>query len=230
MKNLLIILFAISLYNCDDNSPVIETLDGDKLTVKKFEQAYETAIESMSRMQNVEKENLIKIISKERSEISDDDQIGLQLYEQFQKKNFYETYRNALMVKKAADKSGFTSRADIKSIIAFAEMQTVNQLYITEQVEKKIQISEDDIKTKVEDLRKDAKFRNEPLDKLTQYARGYLKAQASRELLPKIYERVKEGISIKHNEKFELDQYFKSGIPENLKKLNESKKEESEKK
>jgi hypothetical protein len=230
MKNLLIIFLALNIFNCDDNSQVIETLDGDKLTVKKFERAYETAIESMSRMQNVEKENLIKIISKDRSEISGDDQIGLQLYEQFQKKNFYETYRNALMVKKAADKSGFTSRADIKDIIAFAEMQTVNQLYITEQVEKKIQISEEEVKAKVEELRRDPKFKNEPLDRLTQYARGYIKAQASREQLPKVYERVKEGISIKHNDKFDLDQYFKSGIPENLKKLNESKTEGSEKK
>ena len=74
-KLILINLIILSVFNfvgCeDDNSSVIETLDGEKLTVKKFETTYETAIESMSRMQNVEKENLIKIVSTDIEELDE---------------------------------------------------------------------------------------------------------------------------------------------------------------
>ena len=224
MFKIIYIVSILFLLNCgDDNSAVIETLDGDKLTVKKFETAYETAIESMSRMQNIEKENLIKIISKERDEINDNDQFSRQIYEQFQKKNFYDNYRNMLMVKKAADKAGFTSRPEIKSIVGFLEMQTISQLYITEQIEKKIKITDEEASNKCKELReKDAQLKNLPLDKCVQYGRGYIKAEQTRENLPKIYERVKEGIAIKHNEKFDLDQYFKSGVPDNLKEKKEA--------
>ncbi len=43
MFKIIYIVSILFLLNCgDDNSAVIETLDGDKLTVKKFETAYET--------------------------------------------------------------------------------------------------------------------------------------------------------------------------------------------
>ena len=218
-KLILINLIILSVFNfvgCeDDNSSVIETLDGEKLTVKKFETTYETAIESMSRMQNVEKENLIKIVSTDIEEL--DEQLKSINY-QFQPKNFYDNYRNMYMIKTAADKSGFTTRADIKNIVKYLEMQTISQLYITEQVEKKIKITDEDASNKCKDLReKDPRMKSVTLDRCLQIGRGVLKQEESQKILPKVLERVKEGISIKYNEKFDLEQYLKTG-PSILKK------------
>lgn len=228
LKLILINLLVLAMFNfigCeDDNSSVIETLDGEKLTVKKFETTYETAIESMSRMQNVEKENLIKIVSTDIEEL--DEQLKSINY-QFQPKNFYDNYRNMYMIKTAADKSGFTTRADIKNIVKYLEMQTVSQLYITEQVEKKIKITDEDASNKCKELReKDARMKSVTLDRCLQIGRGVLKQEESQKILPKVLERVKEGISIKHNDKFDLEQYLKTG-PSILKK--EAKDKENEK-
>ena len=176
---------------------------------------YETAIESMSRMQNVEKENLIKIVSTDIEEL--DEQLKSINY-QFQPKNFYDNYRNMYMIKTAADKSGFTTRADIKNIVKYLEMQTISQLYITEQVEKKIKITDEDASNKCKDLReKDPRMKSVTLDRCLQIGRGVLKQEESQKILPKVLESVKEGISIKHNEKFDLEQYLKTG-PSILKK------------
>ena len=222
------ILALLSFAGCDDdNSSVIETLDGEKLTVKRFETTYETAIESMSRMQNVEKENVIKIISSDIEEL--DEQLRGINY-QFQPKNFYENYRNMVMIKTAADKSGFSTRADIKNIIKYLEMQTISQLYITEQVEKKIKITDEDANNKCKELReKEKRMQNVTLDRCVQIGRGVLKQQESEKILPKVIERVKEGIAIKHNEKFDLEQYLKTG-PSFLKKAKEKENEKSESK
>ena len=221
----LIILSVISFAGCeDDSSSVIETLDGEKITVKNFETTYETAIESMSRMQNVEKENLIKIVSTDIDEL--DEQLKSVNY-QFQPKNFYDNYRNMYMIKAAADKSGFSTRADIKNIAKYLEMQTISQLYIQEQVEKKIKITDEDATVKCKELReKDPRMKSVTLDRCLQIGRGVLKQEETQKILPKVLERVKEGISIKHNDKFDLEQYLKTG-PSILKK--EATNKESEK-
>jgi hypothetical protein len=225
MKNLLILILSLHFASCsEDSSAVIETLDGDKLTVKKFEQAYETAIESMSRMQNIEKENLIKIISQDKEEVAQAEPFYRQIHDQFQKKNFYDNYRNMVMVKKAADKAGFTSRNDIKNIVSFLEMQTISQLFITEEIEKRIKITEEEAqKTCVEFREKNAQIKSLTADKCVQWARAYLKSEQSKDIVPKVYERIKEGISIKHNDKFDLEQYLKS-IPSFIQEKTEPKK------
>lgn len=211
----------------DDTSSVIEILDGEKITVKKFETMYETALESMSRMQNVEKENLIKIVSSDIDEL--DEQLKSVNY-QFQPKNFYDNYRNMYMIKSAADKSGFSTRADIKNIVKYLEMQTISQLYIQEQVEKKIKISDEDSSNKCKELReKDPRMKSVTLDRCLQIGRGVIKQEESQKILPKVLERVKEGISIKHNDKFDLDQYLKTG-PSILKKETKENEKSSESK
>jgi hypothetical protein len=91
-------------------------------------------------------------------------------------------------------------------------------IYITEQVEKKIKITDEDASNKCKELReKDARMKSVTLDRCLQIGRGVLKQEESQKILPKVLERVKEGISIKHNEKFDLEQYLKTG-PSILKK------------
>lgn len=223
--SIILVLSLFTLTNCDDDkSEVIETLDGEKSTVKKFEQTYETAIESMSRMQNIEKKNLMEIISKDIDEL--DEQLKPFNY-QFQKKNFYENYRNKMMIKLAADKSGFSNRQDIKNILKYVEMETIAQLYMQEQVEKKIKITDEDAQEECKRLRdRDPRVKALTLDRCIQIGRGSLKQQESNTAIPKALERIKEGIAIKHNEKFDLEQYLKSGLPESLKMKDANKPEE----
>ncbi|WCL48060.1 lipoprotein LipL31 [Leptospira sp. GIMC2001] len=228
MKKLIISsLLFLSFLNCGDNSELIESLNGEKITVKRFESSYEAAIETMSRMQNIEKKNLLEFISKDIDEVPEQFQA---LNYQFQKKNFYDNYRQMLMTKLAAEKSGFTSRQDIKEILEQVQMQTITQLYIQEQVEKRIKITEDEAKAECARLRgQNAQLAAMPIDKCVMLGRGTIKRNKSQEVLPKVMERIKEGVSIKHNEKFDLDAYLASESLPGMDKV-DSKEESSDSK
>jgi hypothetical protein len=214
MKLLIPILFFLLLITCskqeDESSQVIEMLDGNKITVDSFNTAYETAIESLSRMQNLEKKNLREFISKDINEVPEEFK---PLNQQFQRKNFYDNYRQMLMIKIVADKTGFTSRSDIKEILKQVEMQTISTLYLQEQVEKKIQITDEMAMAECEKLRAgDKRFSGMPIDKCLMIGRGYLKRNESDRVLPRVMERIKESVTIKHNEKFDIDEYFKKNV------------------
>lgn len=210
MKSLTFFLLMMSffLYNCGDNSEVIESLSGNKITVKSFEKAYDTAIESMSRMQNIEKSNLLEFIEK------DPDQVPEQfrgLNQQFKKNEFYKEYRRMLMTKIVADKAGFTERPEIKAILDFVQMQTIATLYLQEEVEKKINITNEEAKEECELLRaKSPELASQPIDRCLMFGRANIKRRRSAEIYDKVMERIKEGVTIQHNEKFDLDSYLTS--------------------
>lgn len=192
----------------DDGSPWIETIDNYKITTKSFSTAYETALESMSRMQSIEKKNLLEFIEKDINEVPDRFK---SLNFQFQKKNFYDNYRQMLIIKSVADKKGFTTREDIKEILKQVEMQTLSTLYIQEEVEKRIKISDDQAMAECIRLRQTSKeVAALPMDRCLLVGRGNLKQAESEKILPKIMERIKEEVAIKHNDKFDFDQYVKN--------------------
>ncbi|TGK37495.1 lipoprotein LipL31 [Leptospira gomenensis] len=200
-------LIAAFLAGCGDNSEVIETLDGNKITVNSFEDTYNVAIDAMSRVQNIEKENLLEFISKDIAEVPE--QMRALNY-QFQKKNFYDQYRDMMITTIAAEKDGFTKRDDIKKILKFQEMQIVSQLYVMHLVESKIKISEEEAMEECQKLRsKEPQIGSLPIDRCILFARAKLKKDKSQEILPKVLERIKEQVSIKHNDKFDLDAFLK---------------------
>ncbi|TGK19236.1 lipoprotein LipL31 [Leptospira fluminis] len=198
------------LIGCGDGTPVIESIDGTKITVGSFESAYETAIDTLSRTQNIEKKNIIDFITKDAAEVPEQMR---PLRDEFQKKTFFDRYRQMLMIKLVADKSGFTKRADIKEILKFQEMQLISNLYIAEQVESKIKISEEEAQTECGELRKrNVEVNTLPIDRCLLLARAQIKSRRSMEVYPKVLERVKEGVTIKHNEKFDLENYLSKNI------------------
>ena len=224
MKKYLVILVSLFIFTACENSPVIETINGDKITVKKFEESYNTAIESMSRMQNIEKKNLIEFIAKDINEVPEQFK-GLNY--QFKKKNFYENYKQMLITKSVADKDGFSKRPDIQAILKQIELQTITTLYIQEQVEKKIQITDEEAMGECERLRRENPgLANLTLDRCMLVGRGSLKEQKSKEVLPIVLERIKEGATIKHNEKFDLDAYLNKDFKESDITSDKAKKEE----
>ncbi|TGL63979.1 lipoprotein LipL31 [Leptospira ognonensis] len=210
MSQKFIILAALSLFtlfiNCGDTSPVIETLDGYKITVKEFETAYDTALDSISRLQNIEKKTLLEFVEKDIQEVPQQFQ---ELNFQLQKKNFYQTYRQMLMTKLVAEKKGYFSRPDVQEVLKQVEMQTIAQMYVSEQVEKKIQITDEVAKNECERLRGlDKNIASLTIDKCLQFAKAQLKSTQTREQLPLVVERIKEEITIKRNDKFDLDAYL----------------------
>ena len=218
---LFLILFTISA--CGEDSPVIESINGEAISVKEFEDSYLTAIDAMSRTQNIEKKNLIEFIEKDIDEVPERFK---SLNYQFKKKNFYDNYKQMVITKSVADKSGFSKRPDVKAILEQFEMQTITTLYIQEQVEKKIQITDEEAMAQCETLRKEKRIPVElTVDKCMMVGRGVLKENLSKEILPKVMERIKEGVTIKHNEKFDLDAYLNKEF-----KVSEMEKKEGKKK
>ena len=190
-----------------DNSQVIITLNGEKFTTKRFEQAYQTAMESTCRIQNLDKKTVLEIVSKNNDELEESLRpINYQL----QKRNFYDNYRNMSMIKLVAEKAGFTSRKDIRNILDYNEMMTIAQLYIHDEFEKKVKLTDKDVQQGCQNLR-DSEPRYQELseEKCFQAARVKQKQTKSERVLPKILENIKEIISIKHNDKFDLDDYLK---------------------
>lgn len=110
----------------------------------------------------------------------------------------------------AAEKDGFTKRDDIKKILKFQEMQIVSQLYVMHLVESKIKISEEEAMEECQKLRsKEPQISSLPIDRCILFARAKLKKDKSQEILPKVLERIKEQVAIKHNDKFDLDAFLK---------------------
>lgn len=209
-KILYLILFSIFLSQAcnEDNSQLIETIGGEKITTSKVKTAFETEIEYFSRVQSLEKKNLQEIITKDIDEL--DEQLK-PIHQKFQKKNFFDNYRSVTIIRNAAEKTGFTTRPEIKEILDYIQAQTIAQLYTQEEVEKKIKISEEDAQAECTRQRGlDKRFAALPLDKCIMIARGILKSELSRQEFPRVMEHIKEKVEIKHNDKFDLDGYLKN--------------------
>jgi hypothetical protein len=204
-------LFLVAVFSCNrDESTVIETIDGDKITVNRFERDYEIALETFSRQYNIEKKTLIEdILAKDIKDLPQEIQ---QIHYQLDKKNFYEnSYRDFLIVAKAADKSGFTNRSDIKNILEFMRIQTISQLYILEELEKRVKVSDEEVKEECERLRKKSpEAAAKPLSDCLKYARGQLKLNYFNQNKDKVKDRIKEMVSIKRNETFDLEEFLKN--------------------
>lgn len=200
------ILLVSFLFSCKEESQVIETLDGHKVTVEEFRTAYDTYVDFISRSQNIEKKTLLEFIDKTEAEIP---QQFLDLYFSLQKRNFYNNYRQTLMTKIVADKKGFSSRPEVQSQMKFQEMQMVSQLFLQEEVEKKIKITQEQVEAECERLRKSEKNIDKiDIEKCLNFARANLRSQKTREEIPQLIERIKEEVSIRRNENFDLDAYL----------------------
>ena len=114
-----------------------------------------------------------------------------------------------IMTRIVAEKSGFTSQPHIKAILDQMQTQAINSLYIQEQVEKKIKITDEEAKAECEYIRSQSREAAAlPVDRCLLIGRGRLKQARSQEVLPKVMERIKEGVTIKHNEKFDLEAFL----------------------
>lgn len=204
----IVIIFFIA---CNQsNSPVIEIIDNEKITLERFELDYDAALEAFSRQNNIEKKTLIEdIINKDPKELPKEMQ---SIHYQFQKHNFYENfYRDMIIRAKAAEKSGFTSRPEIKRMLEFMRLQYISQIYFLEEFEKRFKVTEEEVRSECEQLRKNnVQLASRPLSDCLNYARASLKMKYIEENQAKIRERIKEGISIKRNENFDLEEYLKN--------------------
>jgi hypothetical protein len=205
--NILLFLFFTSCTQ-QDNSQWIETIENDKITTDRIKRAFDTEIEYLSRQQSIEKNNLIEIINKDVDEL--EDQLK-PIHQKFQKKNFYNTYKSMLIVKNAAEKTGFSNRPDIKDIIEYVRTQTISQLYLQEEIEKRIKISDEDANKECQNLRnKDPRFKVLTIDKCIMVARGYLKNELSNREFQYTLDKIKERLVYKTNDKFDIDEYLKN--------------------
>ncbi|MGJ4788400.1 lipoprotein LipL31 [Leptospira koniambonensis] len=205
--SLTLLLSFFSFAYCGDGTPVIESIDGNKITISSFESALDTALDSLSRTQNIEKKNVIKFLFiEEESKVP---QAFLQLRPEFKKRRFFDRYHEMMVVKSAADKSGFSKRSDIKEILKFQEMQLIYGMYIAEQIESRIKISEQDLAQGCQELRtKYKQAESLTLEQCYDAARAQIKGRKSEEIYKSVLDRIKETVAIKHNEKFDLEKYL----------------------
>lgn len=114
-----------------------------------------------------------------------------------------------MVVKAAADKSGFSKRSDIKEILKFQEMQLIYGMYIAEQIESRIKITEQELNQGCQELR--AKYKQAEsltLEQCYDAARAQIKGRKSEEVYKSVLDRIKETVAIKHNDKFDLEKYL----------------------
>ncbi|MCB1143410.1 MAG: lipoprotein LipL31 [Leptospiraceae bacterium] len=207
LKSLLFLSIVVT--SCSqDSSQWIESIENDKITVDRVKKAYDIEIEYFSRTQNIEKQNLIEIINKDIDEL--EEQLK-PVHQKFQKKNFYENYKNMLIMKNAAEKTGFASRPDIKEVLDYYQNQALSQLYLQEEVEKRIKITDEDARNECKRLREeDQRFAALTLEKCIMIGKGYLKQRISANIFDNVLSKIKEKLVYKSNDKFDLDEYLKN--------------------
>lgn len=143
------------LWQCSsDSSNWVFKIDGKKYTENDLNSAYNGLI-SLVEMQlggTVTKEQLLEYI--EAPEKASDPMMQQQL-RGLQKENFLETYKQLILMQTEAEKSGFTDKKEVKSIMAMQNLQMLGNLYTFEKVDPaSISISEADATSYLEELRK----------------------------------------------------------------------------
>ncbi|MDX1959704.1 MAG: lipoprotein LipL31 [Leptospiraceae bacterium] len=188
-----------------DNNTIIEKINNEEITINKFERILNTALKVLSSTQNIEMNSILEILSTNQDDL---DENLKPIHYQFQKKAFYESYKNILTTYDLAEKSGFTDRADIKEMMNYLHLQTISQLYITEEVNKKAKVSSEEAKSECSRLRKeDPRFKELSDQNCVKVGRAYIKENKTKEVLPIVLEKIKSQSKFKKNEKFDMEKY-----------------------
>lgn len=210
-KNLtLVTILFVTMLACNrDSSQWIWKIDGDRVTVNELENAYDGFM-------NVIKVQMGGAISDEKLKefIENPDAVGdprmAQQFRSLQKQNFAETYKNLILMYKAAKKDGFTRREDIKQSLEILQMQFIAQLYIMDQIkEEDLKISDEQAVEYLTQIRKRyPRYRQIPMTQGIEMAKQQLSGEARMRQQQKLVSEIKDAYKIETNDKFNLSEYL----------------------
>ncbi len=205
-------VMMLSLGYCFKKGETIEQIGGHKITDEEFQEQYKISIEKLARLQNVEKTTLSKLLCQAPVNPRRQPEVAL-IQNQLNPALNYKQYRDWRMVEQIAAESGFLKRPVIKGIIEQIVLDAVSRLYVQEQMEKRIKITEDMKEKECLRLRtKFPKMKNVPLDDCMRIAFGRLKRQQIKRELDKLIDEMRETIVIKPNKEFDKKDFLKNKI------------------
>ncbi len=196
-----ILFLSFFIFSCDKGQ-VIETIGGQDVHDKDYERYYATSVDLASRMSGADETFLSRMVCDEESQLS----VALK------PSSHYERYRDAVMVARVAEKEGFLKDPKVQAMLEQSRLQTIGQLYVNYKLIQSTTVPED-AKVKVcETLRKKEpeKMAQLSLDDCLKVAEGLLKRRLIAERSDQVLSNIKQNVTIRKNDKFDLTNYLKN--------------------
>ncbi len=190
---------------------VIEEIGDYTVTTADFDQYYSASLERTSRLGNIEKPTLYKMICNKQNAPN---RVYQEISWFLRPENYYKRYREHRIVDQVARKEGFHEKPVVQSILNLLALEMVAQLYIQEKLEQRIKITDEQKQEKCEEMRKRYPDRigTLPLDQCLLVAQGQLKQEVVEKETEELVEEIKEGVAIHRNTEFNREKFLKDGF------------------
>ena len=186
----------------------IEELGNYVVTTDDFNQYYNTQLERVTRLANVQKETVARALCAPSQPFE------REIADAMDPERTYKKYRDSRIVEQVAQLDGFMDRPVIKRIVEQAMLEMVIQLYIQEKMEKHIRFTTEQKEEKCRELRQRdaARFGPLPLDQCVSFAERLLANEEFKRKYPQLMEEIKERVAVKKNAQFNKDDYIKKNV------------------
>ena len=207
LLSIFVLIFTMG-YFCGKQGEVIEQIGSYSITTVDFEEYYNTNVERLTRLLNLDKKSVARFLCEPA------DRISAQVADQLYPDKSYRRYRDIRMVEQVAREDGFHQRDVIKKIIEHTEVETMAQLYLQEKMEKYLKISLEDKEKRCEEMRKQDPRNVGPMpyDDCIRLAERYLASELQRKYEPVLIEEIKERVHVKKNDKFDKEDYLQNNV------------------
>lgn len=206
---ILLVVFIFSFgYFCGKKGEEIERIGNYSMTTQDFEEYYDTNVERMTRLLNIDKKSLSRFLCEP------EDRVSAQIREQLMPDKSYRRYRDIRMVEQVAKEDGFQDRPSIQKIVDHTVIETIAQLYLQEKMEKYVKVSTEDKEAKCDEMRKQDPKNVGPMpyDDCLRLAERYIASELQRKYEPVLIEEIKERVHVKKNEKFDKENYLNNNV------------------
>ena len=198
---------TLVLFCTDKGGEIIEKIEGYAITTQDFEEHYNSTVEIVSRLANVDKKSLGKFICKP------DDKVKMQISQRLLPENSYKIYRDLRMVEQVARQDGFLERPVIKRILEQKTLETIAQLYLQEKMEKYLKITTEQKESRCAQMRQGnpRRFGHLPYDQCVYYAEQSLKQEIFHKRKDQLVDEIKERVQVKKG-KINKDDYLSKSV------------------
>ncbi|MCP5503423.1 MAG: hypothetical protein H7A25_26220 [Leptospiraceae bacterium] len=222
----LFVLWALFLFSCSksgyvqpsasEDTSLIEDIAGKKLTVNSFEKAYIRALDSFARTRNMDPEDFYLLVRSPETSLPPEYK-NFQM--QFNKPNFYLSYRQMLMVQADAEKSGFVGEAHTRKTLEHLRLQTAANYFLQEKINKSLNIQKEEAEKECSFIRQEKKtYKKIDNSICLAIGRTVVRQKKSGVVFSAYLNHLREGVSIEQNDSLDIE-----NILRNLNRIGENK-------
>ena len=203
---LLLALLATAAVACK-RGQTVEELGNYVVTTDDFNEYYNTQVERLTRLANVDKATVARALC------SASHPMERQIADEMDPENTYKKYRQLRIVEQVAQLDGFMDRPVVKRILHQFMLEQAAQLYIQEKLEKYMRFTPEQKEEKCRELRvrDPGRFGPLPLDQCVTLAERVLVSEETKKRYGPVMDEIKERVAVKKTT-FNKDEYLKNNV------------------